>query len=287
MKTEGILVSICCVTYNHEEYIRQCLNGFVMQKTNFAFEILVHEDASTDATAKIVKEYELRYPHLIRCVYQSENQFLKQNTLVNILFKMAKGKYIALCEGDDYWTDPYKLQKQLDFLEANPEYSFCVANTRIVDSQNNTIVFKELKAGDLQLKDFIEGNIIGGNTCTAVIRKEVVTNKYFNKITASPFGDWAIWLFCLENYKGHLLGDTMACYRVHNTGMWSGSSNKIKVANYLKMYKYISDNYPEYKKHIAIYSTKYKIKKTSNNLKKLFLKVKLKWYRKYYSMSQI
>lgn len=281
------IVSICCVTFKHGKYIRQCLDGFVKQKTNFEFEILVHEDASTDETAEIVKEYELKYPELFRCVYQSENQFLKQNTLVNILFKMAKGKYIAICEGDDYWTDPYKLQKQVDFLEANPEYSFCVANTRIVNSKNNIIVFKELKPGDLQLKDFIEGNKIGGNTCTAVIRKEVVTNKYFYKITASPFGDWAIWLFCLENNKGYLLGDSMACYRIHNSGIWSGLSEKIKTANYLKMYKYISDFYPEYKKYIAIYSTKYRIKKTNNKLIRLFLKVKLKWYRKYYSLPQI
>ena len=109
----NIKVSICCVTYNHENFLRQCLDGFVMQKTNFQFEILVHEDASTDGTEEIVKLYEEKYPNLFRCVYQSENQFLKQNTLVNILFKMAKGKYIALCEGDDYWTDPYKLQKLL------------------------------------------------------------------------------------------------------------------------------------------------------------------------------
>ena len=110
------LVSICCVTYNHENYLRQCLEGFMMQKTNFFYEILVHEDASKDNTAKILREFEAHYPDRFRCVFQTENQFYKQNVLINILFKMARGKYIALCEGDDYWTDPYKLQKQVDFL---------------------------------------------------------------------------------------------------------------------------------------------------------------------------
>src|SRR5687767_12631322 len=104
------LVSICCVTYNHGRFLRDCLEGFVMQETTFPFEILVHEDASTDDTAAILREYELKYPHLFRCVYQTENQFALQNTLINILFPMVRGKYIAMCEGDDYWIHPLKLQ---------------------------------------------------------------------------------------------------------------------------------------------------------------------------------
>jgi glycosyltransferase involved in cell wall biosynthesis/GNAT superfamily N-acetyltransferase len=127
------LVSICCVTYNHEPYIHDCLNGFIMQKTNFPFEVLIHDDASTDKTADIIREYEAKYPNIIKPVYQSENQFSKKVGInITYQFPRAKGKYIALCEGDDYWTDPLKLQKQVDFLEANEEYSACGHTAKVL-----------------------------------------------------------------------------------------------------------------------------------------------------------
>lgn len=116
--TKNILVSISCITYNHEPYIRECLDGFIMQKTDFAFEVLIHDDASTDKTADIIREYEAKFPNLIKPIYQTENQFSKKVGSINAKFNYprAKGKYIALCEGDDYWTDPLKLQKQVDFF---------------------------------------------------------------------------------------------------------------------------------------------------------------------------
>jgi glycosyltransferase involved in cell wall biosynthesis len=120
-----ITVSICCQTYNHKEYIKECLDSFVNQQTKFEFEILVHDDASTDGTTDIVKEYEQKYPNLFKCVYQSENQFNKINSLTDILFKMARGKYLTVCEGDDYWCDPYKLQKQVDVLDKHTDCMVC------------------------------------------------------------------------------------------------------------------------------------------------------------------
>ena len=103
------LLSICCVTYNHESFISQCLDGFLMQQTDFPFEILIHDDASADGTANIIMEYEAKYPDLIKPIYQTENQFSKGIKIsVTFNFPRAKGKYIALCEGDDYWTDPLK-----------------------------------------------------------------------------------------------------------------------------------------------------------------------------------
>lgn len=119
-------VSISCITYNHEPYIRDCLEGFLMQKTNFPFEILIHDDASTDKTADIIREYEAKYPDVIKPIYQTENQYSK-GVKVSLVYNYprAKGKYIALCEGDDFWTDPDKLQIQYDFMEANPDYSLC------------------------------------------------------------------------------------------------------------------------------------------------------------------
>ena len=113
-----ILVSICCITYNHEKYIRDAIEGFLMQKTDFPFEVLIHDDASTDGTADIIREYETKYPDIIKPIYQTENQYSKGIKIsATYNYPRAKGKYIALCEGDDYWIDPYKLQKQVDFLE--------------------------------------------------------------------------------------------------------------------------------------------------------------------------
>src|SRR5690606_7564710 len=119
------LVSISCITYNHAPYIRQCLDGLVMQQCNFTFEVLIHDDASTDDTQEIIKEYQKKYPEIIKPIFQDENQYSIgiRGIMPRFNYPRAQGKYIALCEGDDYWTDPLKLQKQVDFLEANPEYS--------------------------------------------------------------------------------------------------------------------------------------------------------------------
>ncbi|HUZ60767.1 MAG TPA: glycosyltransferase [Hanamia sp.] len=133
------LVSIVCTTYNHQSYIKDALEGFVMQQTNFSFEIIVHDDASTDNTASIVKEYEEKFPELFVNIYQTVNQFsLKEvNIWTEITFPIARGKYIALCEGDDYWTDPLKLQKQVDFLERNKEYSMVCHDALILNQIDN------------------------------------------------------------------------------------------------------------------------------------------------------
>ena len=112
------LVSISCITYNHEPYIVQALNGFLMQKTSFPFEVLIHDDASTDRTADIIREYEKKFPKIIKPIYQKENQYSKGNRaiLASFVYPRAKGKYIALCEGDDYWIDENKLQQQYEDL---------------------------------------------------------------------------------------------------------------------------------------------------------------------------
>ena len=116
-----IKISIICNAFNHARYIRDTLDGFVMQKTDFKFEILIHDDASTDETADIIREYEAKYPDLIKPIYQKENQYSKDVWITDVFqLRRSKGKYIALCEGDDYWTDPDKLQKQYDALESHP-----------------------------------------------------------------------------------------------------------------------------------------------------------------------
>ena len=126
------LVSICCITYNHAPFIRQCLDGFLMQK-GVNYEILIHDDCSTDGTTEIIKEYAAKYPDLISPLYETENQYSKGVWVDGFNYRRARGKYIAYCEGDDYWTDPLKLQKQVDFMEANPEYSVCFHGVEVND----------------------------------------------------------------------------------------------------------------------------------------------------------
>lgn len=130
MKYNDILVSIVCNTYNHEKFIADALEGFIKQKTNFMFEILVMDDASTDKTALIIMEYEKKYPQLIKAIYQTENQYSKGLRPGQQNRERAKGKYIAICEGDDYWIDDRKLQKQVDYMESHPDCTFCFTNAK-------------------------------------------------------------------------------------------------------------------------------------------------------------
>jgi glycosyltransferase involved in cell wall biosynthesis len=215
-------VSICCQTYNHEQFIAQCLDGFVMQKTNFDFEILIHEDASTDNTASIIKEYESKYPQLFKCTYQTENQFLKQNTLTDILFPMAKGKYIALCEGDDYWIDPLKLQTQVDFLETHPDYSSCYHDVYRAYKKNNYDISNKEIYNNTQIKElYIEDLLLNKysliHTSSILFRAKLLpVPDWFQKISS---GDIA--LFCLFANNGPIkrIAGAMSVYREHDGGI--------------------------------------------------------------------
>lgn len=127
----SVEVSVVCNAYNHEKYIRSALDGFVMQKTTFPFEVLIHDDASSDHTAEIIREYEIKYPDIIKPIYSTENQYSKNDgSLSRIQYGRVQGKYTALCEGDDYWTDPLKLQKQYDLLESHPGIDICATSAK-------------------------------------------------------------------------------------------------------------------------------------------------------------
>lgn len=133
------LVSVSVITYNHEKYIRQCLDGILMQNVNFPYEVLVHDDASPDGTADIIREYEAKYPDIIKPIYQTENQYSQGKAASKFNFDRARGKYLAFREGDDYWTDPGKLQKQVDFLEAHPEYIATVHRVKAIDEHGEAL----------------------------------------------------------------------------------------------------------------------------------------------------
>lgn len=118
------IVSICCITYNHEDYIAEALNSFLFQKTTFPFEIIIRDDASLDNTANIIREYEIKYPNIIKPIYEKENGYKKGIRASSIVYEKANGKYISLCEGDDYWIDELKLQKSYEKLKLNPSSKF-------------------------------------------------------------------------------------------------------------------------------------------------------------------
>ena len=127
------MVSICCITYNQRACIRDALEGFLSQRTSFSYEILIHDDASTDGTADVIRESAERYPDLIFPILQTQNQYSQGLTNISGTFNFprARGKYIAMCEGDDYWTDPEKLKRQVEFMEANPDCSLCFHSARV------------------------------------------------------------------------------------------------------------------------------------------------------------
>lgn len=256
------LVSICCLTYNHENYIRQCLDGFVMQKTTFPFEILVHEDASTDNTANIVKEYEAQYPHLFRCVYQTENQFAKQNTFINILFPMSRGKYIALCEGDDYWTDPYKLQKQIDILEKNDKFSFCFHNALVVNHLTKSeylFVKASYKRKIFTIKDLLLKNWFIP-TASLVWRREYLPEKLPEWFFNVYCGDLAMELMLATKGDFFYLEDIMSVYRLLTPNSISANplspyfniERKIILFNKFKSY---TDNIPIFYLYVGLLKT--------------------------------
>lgn len=209
------LVSVCCTTYNQETYIRDAIEGFLMQRTTFPIEIIIHDDASTDNTANIVRDYAGRFPQLIFPIFQKENQYSKGiKPAAAYSWPKAKGKYIALCEGDDYWTDELKLQKQVDFLEANETVSFCFHNAQIHFCDKGLIkpFNSKLKGGFYTTNSLLwKGWIIP--TASLVFRKECLPAPipgWFHAVTSADYS-----LELLLSVKGHFyyLNDFMSVYR--------------------------------------------------------------------------
>lgn len=214
MDDDKILVSIKCLVYNHEPYLRQCLEGFVMQKTNFRFEAVVHDDASTDGSAAIIREYAEKYPDIIKPIYETENQYSKHDGSLRCIVNSAcKGKYIALCEGDDYWIDPLKLQKQVDFLEAHPDYILCGTNGLVLwDNGTNA---PEYFNRNFTSRELLPGDVIGKwpfPTASLVFRHDLLKlADDFKCVTYN--GDIRMILVALANGRIWALADVAVVYR--------------------------------------------------------------------------
>lgn len=237
------LVSISCITYNHIEYIRQCLDGFMMQQCDFDFEVLIHDDASTDGTKEIIKEFQEKHPNVIKPILQTENQWSKGIRGMNLEFNFprAKGKYIATCEGDDYWTDPLKLQKQVDFLENNDNYIACGCYV-------NVERFGTLDKFDVQLlgKSFDSKDIIRSNPFpTLTLMMKNLDFSVFNNYQPLV-GDIELFLYLSKYGKFMKLGFLGGIYRYHGKGANSGNdyyfNSKQKLKSRILFNKYLELN---------------------------------------------
>lgn len=216
------LVTIRCITYNHEPYIRQCLEGFVMQKTTFPFEAIVHDDASTDGTAAIIREYAEKYPNIIKPIYETENQYSKHDgSLSRIMNAHIRGKYVAICEGDDYWIDPLKLQKQVDFLESHPDYSICFHSALLKWEKGEypDSIFYRVKEREYYGTEIFKRWIVA--TASVVFRKSVLDSNIYEKVLHEKrfiYGDNPLFLCAAKLGRIYGMKEVMSVYRKHEGG---------------------------------------------------------------------
>ena len=223
------LVSICCLVYNHGPYLRDCFEGFVKQQTTFPFEILVHDDASTDHSADIIREYTAKYPHLFKPIYQTENQYSKGIRVTNqYQYPRAQGKYIALCEGDDYWTNPDKLQMQVDWLEAHSDYSMCCSNAYIQSSTRTLSGARYWKDCDIPTVDMIMGRGCFVQTCTLVFRKSLL-DSYPAECKNCHVGDYPLQIWAVLNGKARYFKTKTGVYRRCYQSSWTVTHKQISI----------------------------------------------------------
>ena len=254
-----IVVSIRCLTYNHAPYIRQCLDGFVMQKTNFRFEAIVHDDASTDGTQDIIREYEKKYPDIIKPIYEKENQYSKHDGSLGRIMNSAmspSSKYIAVCEGDDFWTDPYKLQKQVDYLETHPEYTMVCNRTKLYSEKAKAYFGENYCYNNdrvVKTKDVIYRSGLFISTCSIVYRKEIQEN-YPQYCKQCVVGDYPLQIMAAMKGSIYYFNNTMSVYRIDNRHSWMSRQHWNSVSDYnlkriesmINMFEGFSHDYSKY-----------------------------------------
>ncbi|MCC6383990.1 MAG: glycosyltransferase [Bacteroidia bacterium] len=282
-----VMVSICCLTYNHENHIKKALDGFLMQKTDFPYEIVIHDDASTDGTAQVIREYEQKYPAIFKTLYQTENQKSKFRTGMNQRFNFprATGKYIALCEGDDYWIDPYKLQKQVAFLEQHPDYGLIHTDAKKYDLKTGVLWESDMKkyhpGKRANLLDALFACEYPVFTCTAVFRRELAeyAAQFKNEFAA---GDYFMWFHLVAKTKFKFLPEVTAVRQVLEESATQSKNieNAINFWNkdyemylfFIKYYKYDNQEIIRLMKRV----------KRSSSLNRIFYSGCRPYYRQFY-----
>jgi glycosyltransferase involved in cell wall biosynthesis len=243
-------VSVCVPTFNHEKYIRQTLDGALMQQTNFEFEIIIGDDASTDNAPKIIQEYADKYPNLFRIFLHKQNQgpsepkeFAGRNNVLALL-KACKGDYVALCEGDDYWTDPLKLQKQVDFMEANVDFAICHHNMRVIyeDASPEHFFNDENQKAESSIKDILEDRWFIATAAT-LYRNIFRENAFADWHSRAASGDWALAIQLAAKGKIYYINEPMGVYRKHRGGLSNvqSSTNMYFLKNRQKMFAEINE----------------------------------------------
>lgn len=263
-------VSILCLAYNHEEFIARTIEGFLMQQTDFPIEIIIHEDASTDGTAAVIREYEQKHPDVIKPIYQTENQFQKGvNINAEFMLPLATGKYVALCDGDDYWTDPHKLQKQYDAMEQHPECEMCLHKVKDVLEQGDKTIVKyipkvEIPTGILSSEEFmrhISKSNIFNEVCYFFRRDSYSEYQYNYPVFAQEsmkarVDDAPMLLYFGQLAKVCYINEDMATYRRQVPGSWSDNLKKAEfehtkrycesaIARFKEFNKFTNDKYAE------------------------------------------
>lgn len=216
------LVAVYCLTYNHGKYIRKTLEGFVSQETDFDFRVIVHDDASTDNTPEIMREFEEKYPDKFVMLYEDENQYSRGVRISDIIFPMIHEKYIAFCEGDDYWCDPHKLQIQVDYMESHPACTLCVHDTMVIDVEGNPIRRINERPIDIDY-DANEVIAVGGggrfHTSSFLANAELFKSKP-EEFLINGIGDYPTSIYLSIHGYVHYVGRVMSCYRIGVPGSW-------------------------------------------------------------------
>lgn len=234
-------ISIAMLAFNHEKFIGEAIESVLMQRTSYTYKIIIAEDFSTDKTREIILEYQKKYPDKIKLILQDKNVGAGQNN-VDLLLNL-EGKYIAALEGDDYWTDPLKLQKQVDFLEANPDYAICFHEVNILQDgsiKEDTITAKVPET--TTINDLAKGNYI--HTCSVVYRNNLFFElpKYFK---VSPVGDYFLHLLNARYGNIKCFDEIMGVYRIHGTSVWSSKTQKEQKLLWIPFLENIKPNFDE------------------------------------------
>jgi len=229
------LVSVIMITYNHEPYIAQAIQGVLIQKTDFPIELIIGEDCSTDRTREIVFDYQKKYPEQIRVITSVKNVGMMNNS--NRTLASCRGNYIALCEGDDYWTDPHKLQKQVDFLEDNPDFAICFHNMQIIyEGKPHLNRISNTRQKEITtINNLAYGNYI--YTASCIFRNNL--HEIPDWFHQCPVGDYPLHLLNAQYGRIKFIDEIMGVYRVHQGGIWENKSYSYRLEESIKMLEII------------------------------------------------
>jgi len=244
-KVDIPIVSVVMITYNHEAYIEESINGVLIQECDFPVELIIADDCSPDDTESIVRNIIQAHPNgdWIRYTRHKENKGMMPNFIWAL--QQAQGKYIALCEGDDYWIDPLKLKKQVDFLEAHPEYSFSFHDCEILNQNTGQ---KTLRVGNRIIDENpdLKSVILENNAPTAsIVFKNINWNKLPDWLYKIVKGDYGLVVLIAEQGKGKYFKEPMSVYRVHEGGVWSSQNQEYTYKYDIVFYDYLKEYFKD------------------------------------------